>query len=277
MTREQILAAVKPILFNTEMVQALLDDHKHVTRRVVKPQPGVDGLKYCYASSRKADIGKWHGVGKNWMPPYYPGDLLYVRETWQAVYETEYEPTVPEGCVNIRTRILNFDAVPKVEVGISTEDLCRVMEPHMKYYVFKASNIEYADPAKTLIWHPSIHMPKEAARIFLRVKNVWPEKLQDITEEQAKAEGAFRAMEYNCPEGPVIYEDKSGYYIVGFKSIWNACYASPRAVVDRGVITHYESYPWEDIHETRTYKGLPWYVYGNPWVWANEFERVVAE
>ena len=110
----------------------------------------------------------------------------------------------------------------------------------------------YTD-AEKIKWRPSIHMPLEAARIFLRLTNVKVQRVQDITDEDARKEGCKNR------------ED--------FHRVWNDCFANPRPVKIKGVITHYESYPWEDIHETRTFCGKPWHVIGNPWVFAYEFER----
>lgn len=100
-------------------------------------------------------------------------------------------------------------------------------------------------------WRPSIHMPREAARIFLRVTDVRAEQLQMITETQAKREGAIPAFEYNTPEGPVIVSDEDGYYILGFKGLWN----STIKPADRAL------YGW-DV---------------NPWVWVISFERISRE
>lgn len=100
-------------------------------------------------------------------------------------------------------------------------------------------------------WLPSIHMPKEAARIFLRVTGVRLERLQDITEEQAKAEGAETAFEQNTHEGPVIYLDKGGYFYYGFKALWNS-------TIKKSDI---QQYGWA----------------ANPWVWVIEFERISKE
>lgn len=83
MTRQEILAVAKPILFNTDMVRAILEDRKTVTRRVIKPQPTAEAPAYCYAGSHKQDVGYWHDEsGHRWKPPYHAGDYLYVRETW---------------------------------------------------------------------------------------------------------------------------------------------------------------------------------------------------
>lgn len=230
MTKEEMLAVAKPILFNTEMVWAVKDDRKTVTRRVVKPQPFAvkqDENAPCWCGHFVSESGK---VLPD-KPPYRPGDILYVRETW-----------------------------------------CRAAT-HIYWY-------KSDSPVQNILWRPSIHMPKEAARIFLRVTNVRVERLQEITEEQAKAEGAVKAYPYIDPitRETVFAESKYGTYLAGFECLWNKCYAAPRGVKNRSrVITHYESYPFEEIRETRTYKGKPWYVIGNPWVWGYEFERMEAE
>lgn len=233
MTREEMLSVAKPILFNTEMVCKVLDGTKSATRRVVKPQPFTvkqDENAPCWCGHFVSESGK---VLPD-KPPYRPGDILYVRETWEAWSRAE-------------------GIVPRIHYKADGE-----MLPGVK-------------------WHPSIHMLKEAARIFLRVTGAKVCRLQDITEEQAKAEGAVKAYPYIDPatHETEYMESEYGTYLAGFECLWNSCYAAPRGVKDgHGVITHYESYPFEETRETRTYKGKPWYVIGNPWVWGYEFERV---
>ena len=77
---------MKPILFNTAMVRAILEGRKTVTRRLVKPQPGYGGIQ------KQLFRGKirWHGIGRDWKPPYRPGDILYVRETFCRQPSEEY-------------------------------------------------------------------------------------------------------------------------------------------------------------------------------------------
>jgi len=146
---------MKPILFNTEMVKALLDGRKTVTRRVVKPKckhnfvsTGIDGEP---AECRMIDI-ETQEIVRHVYPPYQPGDILYVRETY-GTYST--------------------------------------FNGHSYAYKGDYIDFENSEKAKKLVkrWIPSIHMPREAARIFLRVTGVRVERLQDITEEQAIAEG----------------------------------------------------------------------------------------
>lgn len=89
MNRQDLLKIAKPILFNTEMVRAILDGRKTVTRRLIKPQPKNNAnMMYCYAGSLKADIGKWHDETnrQKWAPHFHADDILYVRETWTESY-----------------------------------------------------------------------------------------------------------------------------------------------------------------------------------------------
>ena len=173
MTREELLQTAKPILFNTEMVRAILDGRKTVTRRCVKPQP-KSILCYTFAG---ANTGTWSYPNDKahefwgdkyrlpdcitnedkkmvWNPPYNADDILYVRETWHR-----YKKMVGKG------------------------EGCHIAE----FYGYKATIANSEDANEP--WKPSIHMPKEAARIFLKVKDVRVERLQDITDEQAEKEG----------------------------------------------------------------------------------------
>ncbi len=207
--------SIKPILFNTEMVRAILDGRKTVTRRVVKPQPKenqIYKLGYCIAGDKK-DIDKF-GFGSNecggtitWAkPPYWSGDILYVRETWH-----KYIKRVGKG------------------------EGCHLAE----FYGYKAS-VKNSEDSNTP-WKPSIHMPKEAARLWLKVTNVRVERLQDITEEQAKSEGE-NGLKYNSKTG-----EELSAALDWFPFTWNS--TIKKLDIDR--------YGWES----------------NPWVWVIEFER----
>lgn len=218
MTRQEILKNAKPILFNTEMVRAILDGKKTVTRRVIKPQP-KSKLCYVYAGSHKKDIRRWvypsktaheflgeefklpdditeEELKKKWNPPYHADDILYVRETWGEGYE--------EGT-----------------------------------YIYKAddklANLPEFKESSKLIYHPSIHMPKEAARIFLKVTNVCVERLQDVRYMDCIHEG----IPYKQIERDIIY---------GFSKTWDS--TIKKSDLDR--------YGWD----------------ANPWVWVIEFERI---
>lgn len=149
--------AIKPILFNTEMVQAILDGRKTCARRIVKGAIPDDAMweytmftpKGCISCRGVCADGYGEGFYKL---PYQPGDILYVLETWGYPIA------------------LNSD----------------------KQYVFRADEVaESGFKNDSHIWHPSIHMPKEAARIWLKVTDVRVERLQDMTDDDAEAEGCF--------------------------------------------------------------------------------------
>lgn len=174
MKREELLKIAKPILFNTEMVQAILEGRKTVTRRVVKPQVLDDG-KWGYTmftpenhiSFRKSE------EAKEWFfkLPYVKGDILYVRETW-----TEVVPISEDGT-------WDWDNV-KIYYYANDEDREVV------------NNIDYVDDDGFLMhrpfpWKPSIHMPKKIARIILKITDVRVERLQDITIEDIEREGLY--------------------------------------------------------------------------------------
>lgn len=190
------------------MVRAILDGRKTVTRRLIKSQPPYDvqcPLGYC-TDGYKSEIGKFafgsHKDGGKMIfckPPYQPGDILYVRETWGEGYE--------EG-----TYIYRAD--DKL-AGLPT---------------FKESS--------KLIYHPSIHMPKEVARIWLKVTDVRVELLQEITSEQIGREGV--EVEY-----PHVLNGEEKRY--AFSTLWNS--TVKKSDLDR--------YGWN----------------ANPWVWIIEFDR----
>lgn len=197
---------MKPILFNTEMVKALLEGRKIVTRRIITPQPGPDEeLFYIYAGSRKSDIGKWQSriPGRKWNPPYHAEDILYVRETW--AFDTG-------------------DADDEIGTG---------------YFAYRADDLHHPDCK----WRPSIHMPKEAARIFLRVKCVRVNRLQDITADECAMEGVGLFSGLVCK--------REEYYKTAFAKLWDST-IKPADM---------DTYGWD----------------ANPWVWVIEFEKISKE
>lgn len=161
---------MKPILFNTAMVQAILSGKKTTTRRIVKGN--INDLDLIGTGSSKCNdtfdttlFGKldkekvWNSdVKERVKAPYMPGDILYVRETWK-----QYEKRVGRG------------------------NQCHLE----KFYGYKTDESNPKNPSEFYDgnWKPSIHMPKVAARIFLKVIGVRVERLQDIAEQGIKAEG----------------------------------------------------------------------------------------
>ena len=234
MTREELLKIAKPILFNTDMVEAILEDRKTVTRRSCKDANELtvpdmsffDADKRTYAVHNYADAEHTDKLSiAERTCPICPGDILYVRETW-----VRFECCCCEGdehsgiCIN----------KPDEKGGC---------------YMYRATN-EIGGDAR---WHPSIHMPKEAARIFLKVKDVRVERLQDITEEQAIKEG----IHYDkCPSG-FTWKQKTSMVdcytsaVGAFGYLWNS-------TIKKDDI---DIYSWD----------------ANPWVWVIEFERIEPE
>lgn len=141
---------MKPILFNTEMVRAILEGRKTVIRRCVKFLPGQNPNWTGYVPDGAVLYGS------NNIPaakaPYRTGDVLYVWETWSKAYgRFMYRAWTGTG-----------------------------MDPEKQDEAMRKMG---------LYWYPSIHMPKEAARLFLRVKSVRAERLRDVDYAGAISEG----------------------------------------------------------------------------------------
>lgn len=197
MKREELLANAKPILFNTEMVRAILEDRKTVTRRVLKPRLRDDeyGCHIWFNKTLNRHIvEKYDEDESDFTPtryvnqPYEVGDILYVRETFRYV------------------------------------DLCSIgwdgdIDYEDKTIQYKASQKEFEEKYKDVAseyeeWKPSIHMPKSEARIFLKVTNVRVERLQDITPRGAIKEGCNGKYNYD--------EYDSSESIRMFVDLWNS-------------------------------------------------------
>lgn len=200
--------SIKPILFNekrSDMVRAILDGRKTVTRRVVdvdiSNQFDVEYDRKTVVAYIDQETGDSYAPTK--MCRYQPGDILYVRETWSPVF--------------VRPRRYLY------KVG------CK-----------EAENL----PVK---WHPSIHMPKDAARIWLKVKDVRVERLQECGKSwclDIKKEGVV------TPQDPILYSSDDAYHKAlreEFQKLWNS--TIKKSDLDR--------YGWDT----------------NPWVWVIEFER----
>ena len=208
----------KPMLFNTEMVRAILDGRKTQTRRVIRFPEGMTGH---LPPSGARDYIYWPGGIKQ--APYKPGDLLWVRETWKQYTAGTAGPGLIDG-------YLYKADDPQDTHGMMVEDR----------------------------WHPSIHMPKEAARIWLKVTNVKCERLQDISFADIQAEGMdmdewyeYAEWQHSVGDGmgdevPVIFENP--YHFFGSR-VWDST---------MGSLEKYEKYGWD----------------ANPWVWVIEFERI---
>lgn len=192
---------IKPILFNTEMVRAILDGRKSCTRRLVKHD--VEAVLNSPYHKAHPEVEDKQIISKLCEPSYQPDDVLYIRETWCAL--------------------------PVNKAGhMRGNSIC--------YYKADGDLRPEGWRGK---WHPSIHMPKEAARIWLKVTNVRVERLQDITGQDVLKEGL------NSHVHP-----KASYFDMNqremLENLWNS--TIKKADLDR--------YGWD----------------ANPWVWVIEFE-----
>lgn len=219
MTREELMQNAKPILFNTDMVRAILDGRKTVTRRIIKPQPE---MILCYAFAG-------HGCGK-WM---YPDKNAF--NYWGEEYKRTVEIT-PEDEKRLWTPPCCTDDT------LYVRETCAQAAAHTFFY--------RADKTiQNILWRPSIHMPKEAARIFLKVKDVRVERLQEMSDDDCEKEG----LENFCKKCSALFSNcdtclNDGGINEDFKELWNS--TIKKSDLDR--------YGWD----------------ANPWVWVIEFERI---
>lgn len=177
----------KPILFNTEMVQAIIEGRKTQTRRIVKIP---DGFEFVTADKDK-NVFLEHILCvqcyKQLKPPCKIGDTLWVRETWCRLQMLDGNENWIEGTERYYYRAGDW---PECNMFLKDD----------------------GSYSENVPWRPSIHMPRDAARIFLKVTNVRIERLQDITEEGAIKEG------FN--EVPELFTAKDL-----FESEWNSIYS----------------------------------------------------
>lgn len=209
--------AIKPILFNTEMVRANLDGRKTCTRRIVKgfiPNDAVWGYTAFTPKGCISCIGTFaDGYGEKFFKlPYQPCDILYVRETWE-----HFECCCCEG---------------DEHGNCYREPQQSVLNKSCGCYMYRATDEIYGDAR----WHPSIHMPKEAARIWLKVTDVRVERLQDMWASDVSKEG----IRFNKPTA-------ADEMLKAFAKLWDS--TIKKSDLDR--------YGWN----------------ASPWVWVIEFER----
>ena len=187
---------MKPILFNTDMVRAILEGRKTVTRRVVKFKTGQNPQWTGYIPDGPVLYGSNNIPASK--SPYHPGDILYVRETWARSMAGTY--------------------------------------------IYKATDT----PIILDRWRPSIHMPKDAARLFLRVTDVRAERLQDMRLIDCMKEGTQLTL---AEQGDLVIHGVRARN--RFSGVWDSTIKPSDLPI----------YGWE----------------ANPWVWVIEFERVSKE
>ena len=215
--------AIKPILFNTEMVRANLDGRKTCTRRLVNPRQFMgmlpDRCKNAtpdeFLKNKRmmfkpyCDMTDAELIMTAYKEPYQPGDILYVRETvWQKIgYYLDVDGETKPSWYN-EFRYVASDEKPETGWNYSW------------------------------VKRPSIHMPKEAARIWLKVTDVRVERLQNITADGIRNEGLSSAA-VHCGDVEIALKE--------WENLWNS--TIKKSDLDR--------YGWD----------------ANPWVWVIEFER----
>ena len=209
----------KPILFSTEMVQAILEGRKTQTRRLhgldeIKKNPN-DWTFYYFSKDDKRTFAHFRKQEDNKIKsifgtsPYQIGDILWVRETWQTTWNENKK---------------SWDTIYKADGG---------------YWI---------DDDGIMKWKPSIYMPKKRARIFLEVTNIRVQRLQEISEEDAIAEGIKKTW---------INDDIKQ---CKFKNYINDGKGS-KSAIDSFISL------WKKINGEDS-----WNV--NPWVWVYEFKQV---
>lgn len=246
MTREEILSVAKPILFNTDMVKAILDGRKSVTRRICKDAneytvPDMsfhDADKRTYAVHNYADkehTDKLSIVER--ICPICPGDHMYVRETWRIGAWNLDKQSI---AVDYATGDCRREWVPVIEKDRFVKYVIQSEEDTVDAGLAEPTWKVGEAPTR---WRPSIHMPKEAARIFLRVTDVRVERLHAMTLDDFLAEGVvIRPEAFNDPEN--AYWQARNI----FSNIWDS--TIPKKDRDK--------YGWD----------------ASPWVWVIQFERV---
>ena len=244
---------MKPILFNTEMVKALLEGRKTMTRRLLKPQPTWSNLNMRW------DWGKIAWWRDNWNPadsiteknmPYKPGDILYVRETFteeggRYYYRADFESDWLDPCETLSG---GYPASCRYR---NCDNCCAESE--------------------RIRWRPSIHMPKELARIFLRVKSVRVEQLQAITDEDAIKEGVPDEWPMDAVYCPIC----KGEGLVGDIHPATLGYREVDCPHCEKAVTRFANLWNSTIKPGDNWSAQIWDA--NPWVWVIEFERINKE
>lgn len=220
---------MKPILFNSEMVRALREGRKTQTRTPLKVQPIHHTSPKCNPKYNM-EWGRFVWAYGESVPdsmlqfaPSQVGDILYVRETW---------------CVNSTCATGCKQSGPFSKYWEHTADggkrlLCGGAGKYEFTYKTEGS-MKYAESA--CHWRPNIHMPKWAAREFVQVTAAGCERVRDISEKDAKAEGCIKEpLRIGTQDGEITYKGM-------FMLLWNSLYPGS----------------WER----------------NDWVWVREFKRI---
>lgn len=239
------------MIFNAEMVRAILDGRKTQTRRVMKVQPESNqlGLLLITDSTKRSDIGKYHWAESNatgnhvrsklFSSPFGAvGERIWVRETWATLGNedgcyVDWEDNLCKGDERSAARIYRASCEQRPgDYGLWSIPNDAYWKPHTKEHKFEGA------------WRPSIHMPRWASRILLEITDVRVERLNAISEEDARAEGIIDGGCLNCGEPEPC-----------------GC-ANPEPDA-----TDAFAYLWQSIYGQENWNA-------NPWVWVIEFKRV---
>lgn len=270
----------KPIIFTGQSVPQIIAGTKTQTRRVVKPQPNE--CPRCEGRGWYEDCEAEHGCG---------GD----EERCAVVCPVPVQTQVQCDCVH------GFDDLPPCPYTVGqllwvketwcrpAYDDCDFNHPGYRHYIlYKADEGKTRYPlggnwtqySRDFKWHSPIYMPRKDSRLTLEVVEVHkPERVQEISEADAKAEGAEAAMlrRRRGRMSRAAREVQKFQYRDSFHERWDSLHAKPKPVKRGGTIVRYESFPWEAGYEEREHRGLPHLVYGNPYVWPTSFKRVEQE
>ncbi|HDZ0731651.1 TPA: hypothetical protein RRT60_002774 [Klebsiella pneumoniae] len=239
------------MIFNSEMVRAILDGRKTQTRRIMKVQPESNqlGLLLITDSTKHSDIGKYHWAESNatgnhvrsklFSSPFGAvGERIWVRETWATLGNedgcyVDWEDNLCKGDERSAARIYRASCEQRPgDYGLWSIPDDAYWKPHTKEHKFEGA------------WRPSIHMPRWASRILMEITDVRVERLNAISEEDARAEGIIDGGCLNCGEPEPC-----------------GC-ANPEPDA-----TDAFAYLWQSIYGQDNWNA-------NPWVWVIEFKRV---
>lgn len=243
-----------PILYSTPMVQAKLAWRKTQTRRLVKQATGwgpewapvpikeehIDGIKRYEMRS-----------GTRYALPYFkcpygqPGSLLWGRESWSPKYV--------KGCLH------EF----------------RIQYPNNYPWTYFADDVTAKAYGHGRPWRPSIHMPKEAARIWDEITGIRVERIASISEEDCIAEG-IEPVGKNCFYKNYLRTDGATFYdpIASYRSLWQLLNGTPKLKGGRYEVYPFDEQAAQEFAGMTTWRGKPLTVITNPWVWVVESQQI---
>lgn len=232
------------MIFNAEMVRAILDGRKTQTRRPIKWKQTrfteigerEDGSKWPWSEDAEHACDFWHPC-----PFGAVGDRIWVRETWATLGNEDgccidWEGNLCKGDERSAARIYRASCEQRPgDYGLWSIPDDAYWKPHTKEHKFEGA------------WRPSIHMPRWASRILLEITDVRVERLNAISEEDAEAEGI---------DMEALYDSQDCYDCI-----------ADHNMTGRPTVTGAFKYLWESIYGEESWKA-------NPWVWVIEFKRV---